>query len=187
MSISHSHSHSCRHIDTNRNCDHFPPKVLAFIRTVNHFNAPLTAGYTSELMQLYYWRDICSFANSLFLLLLTAHITSILGLCNPSFLPYTAVEGGDLDRVSVMHKAYYSVFDTMDAKQGKGEGKDKDKGTGTGTGSGRGGGDISNSSAGGNESNKSNKSNKSMSVSSKSRARASAKSNASGRAEALDV
>ena len=154
---------------------------------MNHFNAPLTAGYTFELMQLYYWRDVCSFANSLFLLLLTAHITSIIGLCNPPFLRYTAVEGEDLERVSMMHKAYYSVLDAMDAKQGKGNGKGKGKATG----SGRGDDDTSSSGAGGGSSNKS------MSVSSKSRARASAKSsvsasagasaNASGKAEALDI
>jgi len=86
-------------------------QVGDYIRQINHYDAPLMEGYTMTLYWMYYWRDQISFAVSLFLVFLTSYAIILIGCCSPAFLSYTVLEGEDLDRVGMMHKAYYAVFD----------------------------------------------------------------------------
>jgi hypothetical protein len=89
-------------------CDAFSAfQVRDYIRQIENFDAPVIGQYSVYVLEIYYWRDIISFGLCTLLFMLTAHVTSILGLCQPPFLNYQNVEGQDLDRVGMMQKNQY--------------------------------------------------------------------------------
>lgn len=66
--------------------------------------APAPPGYTRDLLWYYYWRDITSVGASTVLLMMTIHLTLLVGCCYPPLIPYRQLEGGDLDRIAIMRQ-----------------------------------------------------------------------------------
>ena len=66
--------------------------------------APAPPGYTRDMLWYYYWREISSVGAATVLLMMTTHLTLLVGCCYPPLIPYRQLEGGDLDRIEVMRQ-----------------------------------------------------------------------------------
>lgn len=80
-------------------------------------DAPWYANHNEYTMQVYYWRDVISFGVAFVIFLLICHASILLGMCGLPLIPYQKIEGRDLDRVDIMHKATYVMMDGL--KRGK--------------------------------------------------------------------
>lgn len=76
-------------------------QIQDLIFQIEHYSVA-TSNYSMYWLQVYYWRDLISFGICFFLVVLTAHFTSIVGWCDPPLFHYRMVTGGHADRVQVM-------------------------------------------------------------------------------------
>ena len=79
-------------------------QVRNYCDTMVTFAAPAPPNYTRQLLLYYYWRDVTSIAVAMVLLLMTIHLTILVGCCHPPMIPYRMLEGGDLDRCEIMRQ-----------------------------------------------------------------------------------
>eukprot|EP00602_Paraphysomonas_sp_CaronLab_P000288 CAMPEP_0185032232 /NCGR_PEP_ID=MMETSP1103-20130426/20174_1 /TAXON_ID=36769 /ORGANISM="Paraphysomonas bandaiensis, Strain Caron Lab Isolate" /LENGTH=171 /DNA_ID=CAMNT_0027568053 /DNA_START=401 /DNA_END=916 /DNA_ORIENTATION=+ len=106
--------------------------VYDYIDQVRHYNAP-NGEYTTEILVFYYWRDIASFGMSAWIVLTCLHLSCIVGWCQPQFVPYTSIVGGEVDRSSVfkeqrsIRRMYDYKMDLLEEKSLQREKKDKRK------------------------------------------------------------
>jgi len=66
------------------------------------YAAPFEGIYTSGAMIVYKYRDIVSMALNVWILLLCAHLTCLVGWCEPQLITYQMIVGGQLDRCEIM-------------------------------------------------------------------------------------
>lgn len=69
-----------------------------------HNSAPRTNGYTPNILLSYFWRDIISIALSTYVFLMMAHLTNIVGWCDPQLIHPSLLTGRDYDRYSAMKR-----------------------------------------------------------------------------------
>jgi hypothetical protein len=62
-------------------------------------------GYSPNMLLTYFYRDIVSVALSTVILLLTAHLTNIVGWCDPQIIHPSLISGRDYDRYSAMRRS----------------------------------------------------------------------------------
>lgn len=62
------------------------------------------SNYSYAWLAVYYYRNIFSFALCVFIALLCAHFTSIIGCFGNSFISYQVISGGGMDRCEVMRQ-----------------------------------------------------------------------------------
>jgi hypothetical protein len=67
-------------------------------------SAPHYNGYTPDTLLTFYWRDIVSIAVCTAALLLAAHMTNIVGWCNPPLIHPSLISGAEYDRYAVMKR-----------------------------------------------------------------------------------
>lgn len=78
-------------------------QVQEYIVQTNELAAP-TGAYSSLDLKIYYFRDIVSFGLCSWILLLKLLFICTAGVCNPPFLSYQVIAGGDFDRCEVMRR-----------------------------------------------------------------------------------
>jgi hypothetical protein len=118
-------------------------QIQDYIRQTNQLGAPLEGQYSELALNIYYYRDLVSFGLCVWILLLNGLFICTVGVCNPPFLRYQVIAGGDFDRCEVMRreraaeKAHQSrkvsAHDAREVRRNKGFDVETPEGTFAGT------------------------------------------------------
>ena len=78
-------------------------QILSYIQQEHTLGAP-TGLYPKIYLIIYYYRDIVSFGLCCYILLLNSLFISTVGICNPPFITFQTIAGGDFDRCEIMRQ-----------------------------------------------------------------------------------
>lgn len=79
-------------------------QVRDYYNQIQNNLAPQSRNYTTQMLLLYYYRDIVSIAICSYLLMMSISLTIIVGVCYPQIIPYGLIGGQDLDRCEIMRQ-----------------------------------------------------------------------------------
>lgn len=78
--------------------------VLNYITQHNKNNASLQGNFNITAMYVYIYRDLISFAVCIWMVLLSGHLSNVIGWCEPQLITYQMIVGGQMDRCQIMRE-----------------------------------------------------------------------------------
>lgn len=80
-------------------------QVYAYVVQMMKAQAPPQGMYNRQLILFYFWRDIASIGLSTISLFFALLLTCMVGICNPPYITYHQINGGELDRYKTFRES----------------------------------------------------------------------------------